>query len=187
MQLDRYVSLEPFRAPSYLKTIKGAVACPSLLEAFLRRPYNWTDMCPWSRCMLPLFSKTIKGADMCPSTSFDIKGADSLGRKHLKPFFLRLGTDFHSWPRRILHHLQISIVLTFCLLWRKIIHCLDCYPWRLAPVFDPQSRQRSAQPHCSAFMTCLRIHVATILALPEGFEQLVQRRLIWRTQRLCTF
>ena len=66
------------------------------------------------------------------SMVFDLEESCGVGWKHLHLVWLRLG-------QRIVHLLQTSIVLEFCHLWRKIVHFLDCYPWKLAPAFDPLS------------------------------------------------
>ena len=41
------------------------------------------------------------------------------------------------WPPRLVSALEVSLVLAFATLRRKIYRYFDCYPWRLAPAFDP--------------------------------------------------
>ena len=58
------------------------------------------------------------------------------GAQHLSLLFLKFGRDHGGWPSRVLAALQISLVLAFCCLWRKIFYYFDSYPWRLARAFD---------------------------------------------------
>ena len=56
------------------------------------------------------------------SMVFDLDREDSSGWKSLHLVRLRLGERIENWPKRVAHLLQVSIVLEFCHLWRKIIH-----------------------------------------------------------------
>ena len=60
------------------------------------------------------------------------------GRPYLQILRSRYGDDMADWPPRLVRALEVALVLAFATLWRKIYRYFDCYPWRLAPAFDPQ-------------------------------------------------
>ena len=110
--------------------------------------YGVFDLC--SRRRNPVALTLTKLASMV----FDLDSGDSMGRGQLKLLFLRLGEDIANWPNRVVHLLQISIVLVFCQLWRKIIFFLDGYPWLLAPAFDPLSTAEEREVALQRFLIC---------------------------------
>ena len=67
------------------------------------------------------------------------------GAQHLELIRLRFGEDMAFWPHRLVTALDVSLVLTFATLWRKIYRYFDGYPWRLAPAFDPTLSRQERQ------------------------------------------
>ena len=91
------------------------------------------------------------------------------GAPCLKLVRLRFGNDMREWPRRLLAALTVSLCLAFCILWRKLFHAFDCYPWRLAAGFDmhrsEEARRKTIQDFLDAHICCLDIGLCQVLRL----------------------
>ena len=58
------------------------------------------------------------------------------GKRPLALLYLKFGERFLEWPRHVREYLQGSVCIAFQVLWRKLFHDFQCYPWLLAPAFD---------------------------------------------------
>ena len=103
------------------------------------------------------------------SMMFDPLGS---GKAHLALLILKFGGNHLAWPSRVVAALQISLVLAFCILWRKIFHYFDSYPWRLAPAFDdrvPDEQQRETMmTFFGARDCCLDSGICKVLRANDG-------------------
>lgn len=89
------------------------------------------------------------------------------GAPGLKLLRLRFGNDMRSWPRRLLAALTVALCLAFCILWRKLFHFFDCYPWRLAAAFDmerpEEARRKTIKEFLDANLCCLDLGLGRVL------------------------
>ena len=58
------------------------------------------------------------------------------GREHLKLLLLKLGRQIQTWPTRIKAALQVALLISISVLWRKLFVFFEPYLWALAPAFD---------------------------------------------------
>ena len=85
---------------------------------------------------------------------------EASGRVDLKLVFLKYGS-LADWPEALVVALHTSLVMAFCRLWRLLVWHFDCYPWLLAPGYDPRA---TAEQRDKAF--------EDFLSLPRGSEKL---------------
>ena len=58
------------------------------------------------------------------------------GSIYLRLMALTLGTKICERPLRVQRALQVSLLISFCVMWRKLYLFYKGYPWALAPAFD---------------------------------------------------
>ena len=121
------------------------------------------------------------------------------GASNLKLLRLRFGSDVRQWPRRLQAALTVSLLLAFCILWRKLFHAFDCYPWRLAAAFDmtrsEEARRKTIQEFLNSNICCrdlglcqpLYLHAPSIedyfhTVLEEFLRTLFERVVVTSTQ-----
>ena len=85
---------------------------------------------------------------------------ENAGASDLNLLFLKYGS-FVDWPLALLVALHTSLVKSFCRIWRLLVWHFDCYPWLLAPGYDPRA---SSEQREKAFLD--------FLALPKGSQKL---------------
>ncbi len=99
-----------------------------------------------------------KALDAIGAMLFDAEGK---GRKHLKLLHCRYGGKTSQWPLALTGSLQISLLMAFARFWRLLFYVFQQYPWRLAPVYDPDASLELKQQRMDEF-----------LALPVGSRRL---------------
>ena len=88
------------------------------------------------------------------------------GSPYLEVVRLRFGDDMADWPPRLVIALEVSLLLAFATLWRKIYRYFDCYPWRLAPAFDTQRTREEREITVRAFLGASECCLDPGLCLP---------------------
>ena len=86
---------------------------------------------------------------------------DGAGRAHLRLIHGIYGGVSANWPLVLMGALQITAVLAFARFWRLLYHCFLLYPWRLAPIFDPEAPE-----------DLKRDRIREFLAIPRGSKKL---------------
>ena len=71
-----------------------------------------------------------------------------------------------QWPVRLVSALEVSLVQAFATLWRNMFRHFDCYPWKLAPAFDPQLPRADRQAIVQEFLTAPECCLDHGLCLP---------------------
>ena len=86
---------------------------------------------------------------------------DGAGRPHLRLLHARFGPTVAIWPLALMKELHMACVRTFSRSWRLLLHHFQQYPWRLAPIFDPDVEEEEQRRCAEAF-----------IAIPKGSKQL---------------
>ena len=74
------------------------------------------------------------------------------GRGPLAALAFRFGPSVPRWPRKVVEDLQVAVLLAFSVLWRKLFHFFQCYPWKLAPSFDARLEDHERSECFNSFL-----------------------------------
>ena len=191
-------------ASKYLPLVWLVVCSPiMIIHYFLFKHGTWYNRRDGNqRCNIFDFCGALERNPVCSclcqiaAMLMDPLGGGAPGLKLLR---LRFGNDMRPWPRRLLAALTVALCLAFCILWRKLFHAFDCYPWRLAAGVDVQrseeARRTTIKEFLDANICCLdlglgqplRLHAPFIddyfdTALEEFLRVLFERVVVTSTQ-----
>ena len=77
---------------------------------------------------------------------------DGVGFEYLTLLHTRYGVSVAEWPSDLVEELHQAVVVSFARLWRLIFWYFQQYPWRLAPVFDPESSETTRDEAIDEFL-----------------------------------
>ena len=190
-------------ASKYLPLVWLVVCGPIMvIHYFLFKHGTWYNRRNGNRCNIFDFCGSFERNPVCACLcQIAVMLMDPLcgGAPGLKLLRLRFGSDMRQWPRRLLAALTVALCLAFCILWRKLFHAFDCYPWRLAAAFDMhrsrEERRKTIEEFLDANMCCLdlglgqvlRVHAPCIdnyfdTVLEEFLRTLFERVVVTSTQ-----
>ena len=213
IKLNRSFSFLKHRASEYLPLIWLCVcSCIMVVHYKLFRHGTWYNHRTaasgqgsghWPRCNIFDFTSDLETNPVCEALAalasmlLDPEGA---GRRHLNLLFFKFGNSYSEWPQRVREYLEGSLLIAFSVLWRKVYHEFQCYPWLLAPAFDVRrsliDRRAALQKFLDAQTCCLDKGLCLPLrarhgaaddycegtALHDFLEALFQRIVVTSTQ-----
>ena len=160
-------------ASKYLPLVWLVVCSPIMvIHYFLFKHGTWYNRRAGERCSIFDFCGSVERNPVCvclcqiAAMLMDPLGGGATGLRLLR---LRFSNDMRRWPRRLLAALTVALCVAFCILWRKLYHYFDCYPWRLAAGFDmnrpEEARRKTIKEFLVANLCCLDLGLGRVLRL----------------------
>ena len=75
-------------------------------------------------------------------------------KQFIEPLVQSFRSPIH-WTADLLQKFQKCTIMSFCLLWRHLVHKFLCYPWAVAVVFDPDVARDRKLPAADKFWNAL--------------------------------